>query len=161
MREQRGHALAEPIGSFTEDAFTESVDVNIKGRFPDPGALPHLTESSHASVINVVSAGAWLYSSNVADVAAAKSAMVAYTKSMAGRLRAARLPRQPRSLLAPSTPTWSRNTGPVATEWMARRASSGGIATADEMVDRSSCPRMRRASSPGPWSHADGGLVAR
>jgi NAD(P)-dependent dehydrogenase (short-subunit alcohol dehydrogenase family) len=81
------NALAEPIGAFTEDGFAKSVDVNIKGPvFLVQEALPHLETSAHASIINVVSAGAWLYSSNVAMYAAAKSAMVSYTKTMAAGL---------------------------------------------------------------------------
>lgn len=156
------NALAEPIGAFTEDAFDKSVDVNIKGPvFLIQEALPHLTASPHASVVNVVSAGAWLYSSNVAMYAAAKSAMVAYTKSMAADF----VPRGIRvNALAPGAVDTDmvRNTGPVATEWMAKACLMGRIATPDEMVG----PALFLAADAssfltGTVIHADGGLVAR
>jgi NAD(P)-dependent dehydrogenase (short-subunit alcohol dehydrogenase family) len=156
------NALAEPIGAFTEDAFDKSVDVNIKGPvFLIQEALPHLTASSHASVINVVSAGAWLYSSNAAMYAAAKAAMVAYTKSMAADF----VPHGVRvNALAPGAVDTDmvRNTGPVATEWMAKACLIGRIATADEMVG----PALFLAADAssfltGTVIHADGGLVAR
>ncbi len=81
--------LTEPIGAFSEAGFDKSVDVNIKGPvFLVQEALPHLRLSEHASVINVVSAGAWLDSAFVAMYAAAKAAMVSYTKSLAAGLAA-------------------------------------------------------------------------
>ena len=156
------NALAEPIGAFTEEAFGKSVDVNIKGPvFLIQEALPHLTASAHASVINVVSAGAWLYSSNVAMYAAAKSAMVAYTKSMAADF----VPQAIRvNALAPGAVDTDmvRNTGPEATAWMSKACFMGRIATADEMVG----PALFLASDAssfltGTVIHADGGLVAR
>ena len=156
------NALAEPIGAFTEEAFGKSVDVNIKGPvFLIQEALPHLTASAHASVINVVSAGAWLYSSNVAMYAAAKSAMVAYTKSMAADF----VPQAIRvNALAPGAVDTDmvRNTGPEATAWMSKACLMGRIATADEMVG----PALFLASDAssyltGTVIHADGGLVAR
>ena len=106
------NALAEPIGVFTGDGFDKSVDVNIKGPvFLVQEALPHLAASDHASVINVVSAGAWLYSSNVAMYAAAKSAMVSYTKTMAAGLVEVRV-----KCLAPgrSTRTWCATPAPAS-----------------------------------------------
>ena len=85
------NALTEPVGAFTEAAFAKSVDVNVRGPvFLVQEALPHLKASEHASVINVVSAGAWLFSAPVAMYAAAKAAMVSYTKSMAADLAPAR-----------------------------------------------------------------------
>jgi NAD(P)-dependent dehydrogenase (short-subunit alcohol dehydrogenase family) len=81
------NALTEPIGAFTEAGFGKSVDVNIKGPvFLIQEAIPHLKASDHASVINVVSAGAFMFSAFVAMYAAAKAAMVSYTKAMAAEL---------------------------------------------------------------------------
>ncbi len=156
------NALAEPIGVFTENGFTKSVDVNIKGPvFLTQEALPHLIASPHASVINVVSAGAWLYSSNVAMYAAAKSAMVSYTKTMAAGLAAHGIRV---NALAPGTVDTDmvRNTGPGVGETMAKACVMGRIATADEMVG----PALFLASDAssyltGTVIHADGGLVAR
>ena len=65
--EQRCKALAEPIGSFTNAGLSKSIDVNVKGPiFLIQESLPYLRVSDHASVINVVSAGAWLFSAPVA-----------------------------------------------------------------------------------------------
>ncbi|MGZ4785804.1 MAG: SDR family NAD(P)-dependent oxidoreductase, partial [Acidimicrobiales bacterium] len=128
------NALTEPLGEFTEEGFAKSVDVNIRGPvFLVQEALPYLTESSHASIINVVSAGAWLYSSFVALYAAAKSAMVSYTKTMAADFvsRGIRV-----NALAPGTVDTDmvRNTGPGAAEVMAKACLMGRAASADEMV---------------------------
>lgn len=156
------NALAEPIGAFTEDGFTKSVDVNIKGPvFLTQEVLPHLITSPHASVINVVSAGAWLYSSDVAMYAAAKATMVSYTKTMAAGLARHDIRV---NALAPGTVDTDmlRNTGPGVGEMMAKACVIGRVATADEMVG----PALFLASDAssyltGTVIHADGGLVAR
>ena len=63
------NALTEPVGAFTEAGFAKSVDVNVRGPvFLVQEALPHLEASAHASVINVVSAGAFLFSAPRGDV---------------------------------------------------------------------------------------------
>jgi len=156
------NALAEPVGAFSETGFDKSYEVNVKGAiFLIQEALPHLRASEHASVINVVSAGAWLYSSNVAMYAAAKSAMVAYTKSMAADF----VPRDIRvNALAPGTVDTDmvRNTGPESEAMMARACLLGRIADASEMIG----PALFLASDAssyvtGSVVHADGGLVAR
>jgi NAD(P)-dependent dehydrogenase (short-subunit alcohol dehydrogenase family) len=156
------NALAEPIGEFSEAGFDKSVDVNIKGPvFLVQEALPHLRASDHASVINVVSAGAWLYSAFVAMYAAAKASMVSYTKSLAAGLA----PDGIRvNALAPGAVDTDmvRNTGEVATEHMANACLMRRLATADEMVG----PALFLASDAssfltGSVVHADGGLVAR
>ena len=55
--------LAQPAGGFTADAFAKSVDVNVRGPlFLIQDALPHLRASEHASIVNVVSAGAFMFS---------------------------------------------------------------------------------------------------
>ena len=46
-------------------------------------ALPYLQESPSAAVVNVISAGAFLFSANVAMYAAAKAALMSFTRSMA------------------------------------------------------------------------------
>jgi NAD(P)-dependent dehydrogenase (short-subunit alcohol dehydrogenase family) len=156
------NALTEPIGAFTEAGFGKSIDVNVRGPvFLIQEALPHLEASEHASVINVVSAGAWLFSAFVAMYAAAKAAMVSYTKSMAAELA----PRGIRvNALAPGTVDTDmvRNTGPEAAESMARAALLRRAASPDEMVG----PALFLASDAssfvtGSVVHADGGLVTR
>jgi len=155
-------ALPEPIGSFTDAGFTKSVDVNVKGPvFLVQEALPHLRRSAHAAVVNVVSAGAWLFSSPVAHYAAAKSAMVSYTKSLASALAADGIRV---NALAPGTVDTDmvRGTGPDAAERMARASLLGRAASPEEMVG----PALFLASDAssfltGTVVHADGGLVTR
>ena len=156
------NALAEPVGAFTEAGFAKSVDVNVRGPvFLVQEALPHLRRSPHASVINVVSAGAWLFSANVAIYAAAKAAMVSFTKSTAAALAGdgVRV-----NALAPGTVDTDmvRNTGAEEAAGMARAAIMGRAASADEMVG----PALFLASDAssfvtGTVLHADGGLVTR
>jgi NAD(P)-dependent dehydrogenase (short-subunit alcohol dehydrogenase family) len=156
------NALSEPIGSFTEAGFTKSVDVNVKGPiFLIQESLDYLRASSHASVINVVSAGAWLFSASVPHYAAAKSAMVSYTKAMAAHLA----PDGIRvNALAPGSVNTDmvRATGPEATAGMAGACLMRRVAEAHEMVG----PALFLASDAasyitGTVIHADGGLVTR
>jgi NAD(P)-dependent dehydrogenase (short-subunit alcohol dehydrogenase family) len=156
------NALTEPVGAFTEAAFAKSVDVNVRGPvFLVQEALPDLKASEHASVINVVSAGAWLFSAPVAMYAAGKAAMVSFTKSMAADLA----PYGVRvNALAPGTVDTDmvRANGPEAAEWMARSALMRRAAAPDEMVG----PALFLASDAssfvtGSVVHADGGLVTR
>jgi NAD(P)-dependent dehydrogenase (short-subunit alcohol dehydrogenase family) len=156
------NALTEPVGAFTEAGFAKSVDVNVRGPvFLVQEALPHLKASAHASVINVVSAGAFLFSAPVAMYAAGKAAMVSFTKSMAADLA----PHGVRvNALAPGTVDTDmvRANGPEAAEWMARSALMQRAAAPDEMVG----PALFLASDAssfvtGSVVHADGGLVTR
>jgi NAD(P)-dependent dehydrogenase (short-subunit alcohol dehydrogenase family) len=156
------NALTEPVGSFTEAGFDKSVDVNVKGPvFLVQEALPHLRASDHASVINVVSAGAWLFSSYVAMYAAAKAAMVSYTKSMAGALAADGIRV---NALAPGTVDTDmvRANGPEAARVMAEASLLRRAADPTEMVG----PALFLASDAssfvtGSELHADGGMVPR
>jgi NAD(P)-dependent dehydrogenase (short-subunit alcohol dehydrogenase family) len=154
------NALSEPIGNFTEAGATKSLDVNVKGPiFLVQQSLPYLRDSDHASVINLASAGAWLFSATVAHYAAAKAAMVAYTKALAAGLA-------PDSIrvnaLAPGSVDTDmvRQTGPVATANMAGACLMRRVASAREMVG----PALFLASDAssyvtGTVIHADGGLV--
>src|ERR1700677_3625732 len=55
--------LTEPIGISTEAAVAKSIRVNVFApRIAIQESLPYLWVSYHASVINMVSAGAWLVS---------------------------------------------------------------------------------------------------
>lgn len=155
------NALAEPIGAFTEAGFGKSVDVNIKGPvFLIQEAIPHLKQSEHASVINVVSAGAWMFSAFVAMYAAAKAAMVSYTKAMAAELAPFGIRV---NALAPGTVDTDmvRNTGDESARHMAKASLMGRAADATEMVG----PALFLASDAssfvtGTALHCDGGLVA-
>lgn len=156
------NALAEPVGSFTEAGVTKSMDVNVRGPlFLIQESLPYLRVSNHASVINMVSAGAWLFSATVAHYAAAKAAMVSYTKALAAGLAAEGIRV---NALAPGAvdTDMTRATGPVATAGMARAALLRRVANAHEMVG----PALFLASDAssyvtGTVIHADGGLVTR
>jgi NAD(P)-dependent dehydrogenase (short-subunit alcohol dehydrogenase family) len=78
------NALTQPLGAFTPEAWQKSFDVNLRGPvFLVQSALPFLEGSEHASVINVISAGAFLFSAHVAMYSAAKAAMMAFTRAMA------------------------------------------------------------------------------
>jgi NAD(P)-dependent dehydrogenase (short-subunit alcohol dehydrogenase family) len=156
------NALALPVGSFTEEALQKSFEVNQKGPvLLIQEALPHLELSTAASVINVVSAGAWLFSANVAMYAAAKAAMVSYTKSIA----AAFAPMGIRvNALAPGSVDTDmlRNTGPDAIKGMAAACLLRRIAHPDEIA----APAVFLASDAssyitGAVIHVDGGLVTR
>jgi len=154
--------LTQPVGAFSEDAFAKSVEVNIRGPvFLIQEALPYLATSEHASIVNVVSAGAWLFSAGTSMYSAAKSAMVSYTKSMAAELagRGIRV-----NALAPGTVDTDmvRNTGPEMAEIMAKASLLRRAAVPEEMVG----PALFLASDAssfvtGSVVHADGGLVTR
>ncbi|MDQ1379625.1 MAG: hypothetical protein QOJ71_344, partial [Actinomycetota bacterium] len=78
------NALTQPLGAFTAEAWQKSFDVNLRGPvFLVQHALTHLERSEHASIVNVISAGAFLFSANVAMYGAAKAAMMSFTRSMA------------------------------------------------------------------------------
>ncbi|MCL6641301.1 MAG: SDR family oxidoreductase, partial [Candidatus Rokubacteria bacterium] len=78
------NALTQPLGAFTPEAWQKSFDVNLRGPvFLVQEALPHLRASGHAAVVNVISAGAFLFSSFVAMYAAGKAGLMAFTREMA------------------------------------------------------------------------------
>ena len=156
------NALTEPIGSFTEAGVAKSIEVNVVGPlFLIQESLPYLRVSDHASVINMVSAGAWLFSATVAHYAAAKAAMVSYTKALAASLASEGVRV---NALAPGAvdTDMTRATGPEATAGMARACLLRRVANPNEMVG----PALFLASDAssyvtGTVLHADGGLVTR
>ena len=76
-------ALALPLGAFMLEAWAKSNDVNLRGPvFLVQAALPHL-KASRGNVLNVLSGAAFMFSGNVSLYAGAKSALLAYTRSMA------------------------------------------------------------------------------
>jgi NAD(P)-dependent dehydrogenase (short-subunit alcohol dehydrogenase family) len=124
------NALAQPLGAFTPEAWQKSFDVNLRGPvFLVQAALPHLERSVHASVVNVISAGAFLFSSNVAMYGAGKAGLMAFTRSMAADFA----PRGIRvNALAPGT---------VDTDMVRANPPEGQAAMANASF-------MRRAASP-------------
>ena len=124
------NALTQPLGAFSPEAWQKSFDVNLRGPvFLIQAALPYLDRSEHAAVVNVISAGAFLFSANVAMYAAAKAAMMSFTRSMAADFA----PRGIRvNALAPGT---------VDTDMV--RAN-----TAEAQRSMANASFMRRAASP-------------
>jgi NAD(P)-dependent dehydrogenase (short-subunit alcohol dehydrogenase family) len=77
------NALALPLGRITPEAWSKSNDVNLRGPvFLVQEALPHLKET-RGNILNVLSGAAFMFSGNVSLYAGAKSALLAYTRSMA------------------------------------------------------------------------------
>jgi NAD(P)-dependent dehydrogenase (short-subunit alcohol dehydrogenase family) len=154
------NALAQPIGQFTPDAWQKSFDVNLRGPvFLVQEALPYLEQSAHAAVVNVISAGAFLFSANVAMYSAGKAGMMSFTRAMAAELA----PRGIRvNALAPGTVDTDmvRNTPPAAQEAMAKASHLARAASPDEMVG----PVLFLASDASSFMTGqvllvDGGLV--
>jgi NAD(P)-dependent dehydrogenase (short-subunit alcohol dehydrogenase family) len=154
------NALAQPLGDFSPDAWQKSFDVNLRGPvFLVQAALPHLTASEHAAVVNVVSAGAFLFSANVAMYAAGKAALMSFTRSMAAGFAPLGIRV---NALAPGTVDTDmvRNTPPAAQESMAKASHLGRAASPDEMVG----PVLFLASDASSFMTGqvllvDGGLV--
>ena len=108
--------------------------MNVRGPlFLFQACLPHLLASDHASVVNVISAGAFLSTPGVSMYGAGKAALLSFTRSMAAEY-AARGIRV--NALAPGATdtTMVRSTGPEALASMARASHLKRLADPDEMV---------------------------
>jgi NAD(P)-dependent dehydrogenase (short-subunit alcohol dehydrogenase family) len=153
-------ALREDLGHFTLDAYNKSMDVNLRGPvFLVQEALPHLEKSPSASIINVLSAGAFLFATFQATYAASKAAMYSFTRAWAAEFA----PRGIRvNALAPGTVDTDmvRNNPPEVQESMAAASLQRRAAHPDEMIG----PALFLASDAssfvtGQVLIADGGLV--
>jgi NAD(P)-dependent dehydrogenase (short-subunit alcohol dehydrogenase family) len=154
------NALTQPLGEFTPEAWQKSFDVNLRGPvFLIQAALPHLERSEHAAIVNVISAGAFLFSANVAMYAAAKAALMSFTRSMAADFatRGIRV-----NALAPGTVDTDmvRANTPAAQQSMANASFMRRAASPDEMVG----PVLYLASDASSFMTGqvllvDGGLV--
>src|SRR4051794_23530924 len=154
------NALTLPLGQLTIDAWQKSLDTNLRGPvFLVERALPHLEASGNAAVLNVISAGAFLFSANTAMYAAAKAGLMAMTRSMAASfaLRGIRV-----NALAPGTVDTDmvRNNTPEAVASMSNAAFMRRAAHPDEMVG----PALLLCSDAGSFITgqviiADGGLT--
>ncbi|MBV8950883.1 MAG: glucose 1-dehydrogenase [Actinobacteria bacterium] len=153
-------ALREDLGAFTPEAFAKSMDVNLRGPvFLIQEALPYLKESPGAAVVNVLSAGAFLFSAFTATYSAAKAGLYSFTRSMAAEFAPLGIRV---NALAPGTVATDmvRNNTPETQERMAKAAYMRRAADPDEMVG----PALFLASDAssfvtGQVLLADGGLV--
>jgi NAD(P)-dependent dehydrogenase (short-subunit alcohol dehydrogenase family) len=156
------NALALPLGAYTADAWAKSMDVNLRGPiFLVQEALPYLKRSQHASVLNVLSGGAFLFSATVSLYAIGKAGLMAATRSMAAEF-------EPFGIrvnaLSPGTVDTDmvRNNPPEAQAVMTRMQLMQRMAHPDEMVG----PALMLTSDAGSFitGHvvfADGGMVPR
>jgi NAD(P)-dependent dehydrogenase (short-subunit alcohol dehydrogenase family) len=154
------NALTQPLGRFTPEAWDKSFAVNLRGPvFLVQEALPHLEASPCAAVIHVISAGAFLFSANVAMYSAAKAGLMAFTRAMAAEFA----PRGIRvNALAPGTVDTDmvRANTPEAQERMANASFQRRAAHPDEMAG----PAIYLASDASSFMTGqvllvDGGLV--
>jgi NAD(P)-dependent dehydrogenase (short-subunit alcohol dehydrogenase family) len=154
------NALTLPLGELTPEAWDKSYSVNLRGPvFLVQKALPHLKESPCAAVINVISAGAFLFSAPVAMYAGAKAALMSFTRSMASAFG----PEGIRvNALAPGAvdTDMMRNNPPEAAKRMAAAAIQARHASPDEMVGPAIFLAADASSfMTGQVLIADGGLV--
>jgi NAD(P)-dependent dehydrogenase (short-subunit alcohol dehydrogenase family) len=154
------NALTQPLGGQTPEAWAKSFDVNLRGPvFLVQAALPHLIASPHATVLNVISAGAFIFSPQVSMYAAGKAALMSFTRSMAAEFA----PHGVRvNALAPGSVDTDmvRGNPPEFQEAMANASLQKRIAAPDEMVG----PALLLTSDAGSFVTgqvliADGGLT--
>jgi NAD(P)-dependent dehydrogenase (short-subunit alcohol dehydrogenase family) len=156
------NALAVPFGQITPEAWEKSIGVNLRGPvFLMQAALPHLAASEHAAILNLASAGAFLFSAGIHMYAAGKAALLAYTRSLAAELA----PRGIRvNAIAPGTVDTDmvRNNPPEVQEAMAKSALLGRAAHPDEIVGLALYLASDASSFvTGATVNIDGGLVPR
>jgi NAD(P)-dependent dehydrogenase (short-subunit alcohol dehydrogenase family) len=154
------NALAQPMGQFSEGAWSKSFDVNLRGPvFLVQEALPYLEASDHAAVLNVISVGAFLFAPGTAMYSAAKAGLLAFTRSMA----AAYVSKGIRvNALAPGSVDTDmvRSTSLEAQAGMAAASLQGRLASPEEMIG----PAVFLASDASSFMTGqvlvvDGGLV--
>lgn len=152
--------LGQPIGAFTEAAMAKSFEVNLRGPvFLVQEALEHLKASPAASIINLLTAGAFLHTPWLSTYAATKAGLLAYTRAMAAELA----PHGIRAnALAPGAVDTDmvRNTPQAAQDAMIRANHLRRLAHPDELVG----PALLLASDAGSYLTGqvllvDGGLV--
>jgi NAD(P)-dependent dehydrogenase (short-subunit alcohol dehydrogenase family) len=156
------NALAQAVGSYTPEAWQKSLDVNLRGPvFLLQEALPHLKESPHAAVLNVVSVGAFMFAATTSIYSIGKSGLVAHTRAAAAELA----PHGIRvNALAPGTVDTDmvRATPPEIQQVMGSAMLLQRMAQPDEMVG----PALLLTSDAGSFITgqvllADGGMVPR
>jgi NAD(P)-dependent dehydrogenase (short-subunit alcohol dehydrogenase family) len=156
------NALAQPFRDMTPEAWEKSLSVNLRGPvFLTQYCLPGLDASEHASVINVSSAGAFLFSAYTHMYAAAKAALLAYVRSNAAELAPAGIRVNG---IAPGTVDTDmvRNNTPEMQDVMAKASLLGRAAHPDEVVGLAVFLASDASSFiTGSTYLIDGGLVPR
>jgi NAD(P)-dependent dehydrogenase (short-subunit alcohol dehydrogenase family) len=156
------NALAEPFRDMTPAAWEKSLSVNLRGPvFLTQYCLPGLDASEHASVINVSSAGAFLFSPYTHMYAAAKAALLSYVRSNAAELAPANIRV---NAIAPGTVDTDmiRNNPPEMQETMAKASLMGRAAHPDEVIGLALFLASDASSFiTGSTFLIDGGLVPR
>jgi NAD(P)-dependent dehydrogenase (short-subunit alcohol dehydrogenase family) len=156
------NALALPHGEYTAEAWSKSLDVNLRGPvFLVQEALPHLKRSRHAAVLNVLSGGAFLFSATVSLYAIGKAGLMAATRSMAAEFAPFDIRVNALSPGTVDTDMVRKNT-PEAQAEMTKIQLMRRMAHPDEMVG----PALLLSSDAGSFitGHvvfADGGMVPR
>lgn len=154
--------LTQTLGEITPEAWEKSFGVNLRGPvFLVEAALPYLRDSKHAAVLNVVSAGAFIFSPLVSMYSAAKAAMVSFTRSMAAEFASAGI--RVNALAPGSVDTdMVRKNPPEFIKAMAASSLLQRIAEPDEMVPAALLLVSDAGSFiTGQTLIVDGGMVAR
>lgn len=153
-------SLLQQFGEITPEAWQKSLSVNVAGPlFLTQEALPHLADSDHAAVLNLISPAAYIFAGTMPLYAAGKGALLALTRSMA----AAFAPKGIRvNALAPGPvdTQMMRNNPPEFIEATANETLLRRLADPDEMVG----PALLLTSDAGSYITgqvllADGGMV--
>jgi NAD(P)-dependent dehydrogenase (short-subunit alcohol dehydrogenase family) len=154
------NALTLPFGELTTEAWDKSLGTNLRGPvFLVERALPHLEATGNGAILNVISAGAFLFSADTAMYAAAKAGLMAMTRSMAAAFatKGIRV-----NALAPGTVDTDmvRQNSPEKVESMSKVAFMRRAAHPDEMVG----PALLMCSDAGSFMTGqviivDGGLT--
>ncbi|BBY43804.1 oxidoreductase [Mycolicibacterium celeriflavum] len=128
------NALAEPLGEMTAEALTKSYEVNLRGPvFLVQAALPYLKASTKASVINMVSVGAFNFSAMTSIYSSNKAALMSFTRSMAAEFAPSGI-RVNAIAPGPVDTDMMRNNPQEAIDGMARSTLLKRLASPDEMV---------------------------
>ncbi|KUH93149.1 oxidoreductase [Mycolicibacterium acapulense] len=128
------NALAQPLGAMTPDALTKSFEVNLRGPvFLVQAALPYLKASAKASVINMVSVGAFNFSALTSIYSANKAALMSFTRSMAAEFAPSGI-RVNAIAPGPVDTDMMRNNPQEVVDGMARSTFLKRLASPDEMV---------------------------
>jgi NAD(P)-dependent dehydrogenase (short-subunit alcohol dehydrogenase family) len=154
------NALTLPLGQLTPEAWDKALGTNLRGPvFLVERSLPYLEKSGRAAVLNVISAGAFLFSPNTAMYATAKAGLMAMTRSMAAAYarKGIRV-----NALAPGTVDTDmvRSNPPETVKSMSTACVMGRAADPDEMVG----PALLLCSEAGSYITGqvlivDGGLT--